>query len=189
VNPEVSGQVMYSLDGAPLQMGNSYSNLGSGEHVIEVTHANGCVQGVSFIIEDIAPLELRLEVNELNEITAVASGGRGTYRYEVNGNSLGEVNTYRIYQSANYTVSVTDAKGCTLSSTIAMDFVDIEIPKVFTPNGDGYQDSWTIKNIEAYPGMKVIIYDRYGRELVKLPPGAGWDGVYKGSLLPTGDYW
>ncbi|WP_161554488.1 T9SS type B sorting domain-containing protein [Sinomicrobium soli] len=189
VDPAVSGQVMYSLDGAPSQLENSYAGLEPGEHMMEVTHANGCVQHISFRVEDIAPLQLRLEVNRLNEITAVVSGGTAPYHYAVNGNSLGERNTYRVNHSANYTVSVTDANGCTLSSDIAMDFVDIEIPNVFTPNGDGYEDTWKIKNAEAYPDMKVIIYDRYGRELVKLPPGAGWDGIYKGSLLPTGDYW
>ena len=189
VNENVKDNVMYRLDGAAGQLGNTFHNLAPGLHTVEVIHANGCSRNVSFTVDDVEPLELRLEVNNLNQITAIASGGAGGYEYYVDDISLNGKNTYYISHTAVYTVRVVDANGCVATASISMEFIDIEIPNVFTPNGDGYEDAWKIRNSEAYPDMIVIIYDRYGRELAKLPQGAGWDGIYKGRLLPTGDYW
>ncbi|MGS2764154.1 T9SS type B sorting domain-containing protein [Sinomicrobium sp. M5D2P9] len=189
VDENVADDVIYRLDGAAGQMSNIFSDLSPGMHTVEVLHANGCSRSVSFMVEDIAPLQLRLQVNNLNEITAIASGGAGGYQYYVDDISLNDKNTYYINHTATYTVRVVDANGCVAMVSISMEFIDIEIPNVFTPNGDGYEDTWKIRNSEGYPDMKVIIYDRYGRELVKLPQGIGWDGIYKGRLLPTGDYW
>ncbi|MBC9798318.1 T9SS type B sorting domain-containing protein [Sinomicrobium weinanense] len=189
VDKDVVNDVLYKLDGAPGQLDNTFTDLAPGHHTIEVIHANGCTRPVSFIIEDIRPLRLRLEVSNLNQIRAIASGGAGGYRYYIAGVNLGEKNTYYINHTAVYTATVVDANGCKATASISMEFIDIEIPNVFTPNGDGYDDTWRIRNSEGYPDMKVIIYDRYGRELARLPQGIGWDGIYNGTLLPTGDYW
>ncbi|SFW38024.1 gliding motility-associated C-terminal domain-containing protein [Sinomicrobium oceani] len=189
VRDEVAADVMYSLNGGAGQTENTFGDLGPGIHNVEVLHANGCARSISFTIDEIAPLALRLEVQRLNQITAIATGGSGGYRYYVDDISLGTKNTYDINHSAVYTVRVEDANGCVATASITMEFIDIEIPNVFTPNGDGYEDTWKIRNSESYPYMTVIIYDRYGRELAKLPQGIGWTGVYKGKLLPAGDYW
>ncbi|MGS2739651.1 T9SS type B sorting domain-containing protein [Sinomicrobium sp. M5D2P17] len=189
VNENVAGNVIYRLDSAAGQISNIFSDLSPGLHTVEVIHANGCSRSVSFTVDDVDPLELRLEVNNLNEITAIASGGAGGYQYYIDDISLNDKNTFYINHTAVYTVRVVDANGCVATASISMEFIDIEIPNVFTPNGDGHEDTWNIRNSEGYPDMIVIIYDRYGRELAKLPQGMGWDGIYKGRLLPTGDYW
>jgi len=37
---------------------------------------------------------------------------------------------------------------------------------------------------------KIYIFDRYGKLLKQISPsGAGWDGTYNGSPLPSSDYW
>ena len=38
---------------------------------------------------------------------------------------------------------VRDANGCEATATRYFEFIDIEIPNVFTPNGDGNNDTWT----------------------------------------------
>lgn len=70
-----------------------------------------------------------------------------------------------------------------------MDYVDIEIPRFFTPNGDGENDTWSPRNIQQYPNILTQIYDRYGRLLKELTNRDTWDGTYNGKALPTGDYW
>ncbi|MCK5443669.1 MAG: T9SS type B sorting domain-containing protein, partial [Maribacter sp.] len=71
-----------------------------------------------------------------------------------------------------------------------MEFIDIEIPNFFTPDGDGNNDSWMPLNIEPYPEILIKIYDRYGRVVEdNIINRKGWDGTYHGADLPTGDYW
>ena len=59
----------------------------------------------------------------------------------------------------------------------------------FTPNQDGYNDTWNIYLPVSYEGV-IYIYDRYGKLLKQISPyGEGWDGTYNGNLLPSTDYW
>ena len=34
-----------------------------------------------------------------------------------------------------------------------------------TPNGDGFNDQWVIKNIESYPLCRVSIFSRWGQRV------------------------
>ena len=73
---------------------------------------------------------------------------------------------------------------------IFMEFIDIEIPNYFTPDGNGSNDFWVPENLEVFPNVLIIIFDRYGRELYRMGYGdQGWNGIYNNSELPTGDYW
>ena len=69
---------------------------------------------------------------------------------------------------------------------------ELNIPKFFTPNGDGINDTWNIKwnNVSNYRIIEVNIYNRYGKILKKLTSfDNGWDGTYNGKLMPPNDYW
>ena len=63
------------------------------------------------------------------------------------------------------------------------------IPKYFTPNNDGYNDTWIVRdplNTISY----INIYSRYGKLLKQISDTSkGWDGVYLNNNLPTNDYW
>ena len=62
--------------------------------------------------------------------------------------------------------------------------------KFFTPNGDGINDKWKIDFSNLEPGIKVYIFDRYGKLLTGLDSAsAGWDGTYNGEMMPSTDYW
>jgi gliding motility-associated-like protein len=63
------------------------------------------------------------------------------------------------------------------------------IPPAFTPNGDGINDDWNIKNIDNYPEAVVKVSKIHGETVFKsrgykIP----WNGQFKGSLLPPGEY-
>ena len=62
-------------------------------------------------------------------------------------------------------------------------------PKYFTPNGDGYNDTWAILFSVKETQLKVIILDRYGKLIKKLENNASWDGKLNGNDLPSTDYW
>jgi len=100
--------------------------------------------------------------------------------------------TFRAGATLYYVTNVMD--GCeSLPSEILVNVRPEELlfdcPKFFTPNGDGTNETWNIRDLR---GKKAIVYifDRYGRVLTSLRPnGPGWDGTYNGNKLPATDYW
>jgi gliding motility-associated-like protein len=130
-----------------------------------------------------------LEQNNINEITAVAGGGLPPYTFYFGDEDNGEDNTYYIRTTGTYTVRVVDQNGCEAVADIFMEFIDIEIPNFFTPDGDGMNDEWIPRNIDQFPQILIRIFDRYGREVARVTTAQAWNGLYKGSELPTGDYW
>ena len=68
-------------------------------------------------------------------------------------------------------------------------FIIPEIPKFFTPNGDGINDVWVLEDIQRYPSNKVWIYDSYGNLIFYANPYQNdWDGTLNNSPLPQGSY-
>ncbi len=62
-----------------------------------------------------------------------------------------------------------------------------------SPNGDGSNDVWKVKNIEKYPDNTVIIFSRWGDKLREFAnynnTDRSWDGKNeKGEFLPDGTY-
>jgi len=93
-----------------------------------------------------------------------------------------------------YTLITTSKQGCTKSSLIAVDVVipcrDFYIPNVFTPNGDGVNDTYLIK-VEYMSLYDIAIYNRWGQEVFhSTDPTSPWDGKVKGSGdAPAGVYY
>jgi len=62
--------------------------------------------------------------------------------------------------------------------------------KFFTPNGDGVNDFWNVKNLENMTNVKIFIFDRYGKSLQIISPETpGWDGKYNSIPIFGNDYW
>ncbi|MRX68203.1 gliding motility-associated C-terminal domain-containing protein [Flavobacterium resistens] len=66
---------------------------------------------------------------------------------------------------------------------------ELPFPKFFTPNGDGYNDYWTIDFAYLAPNTGVRIYNRYGKFIKELNNNSVWDGNYLGQQQPASDYW
>jgi gliding motility-associated-like protein len=189
----VLGDVLYafdSTDAADLQLNPDFRDIAPGTHYITIAHANGCIETIDFEIDSFEPLVLSLEQNNINEITAVATGGTPEYTFLFGDINNGNDNTIYINRTDTYVVTVIDENGCEVMANIFMEFIDIEIPNFFTPDGDGQNDRWMPENTEGWPEILIKIYDRYGRVVEdRVISKNGWDGKYQGSDLPTGDYW
>ncbi len=182
--------VDYSLDGGSFQASNIFIDVAPGPHVIDARHTNGCIKSTAqFVIDQIDPLAMTIDDSQINQIIVTATGGSGIYEYALNGESNGSSNTFVIYQSGDYTVSVTDSDGCTTEITRYFEYIDVCIPNYFTPNGDGVTDDWAPGCTVTYKDLEYSIFDRYGRKIATYHLGQKWDGTYNGSPLPTGDYW
>ena len=189
----VIGDILYAIDSvdpADLQLNPDFRNTAPGSHYITIAHENGCIQTIDFVIEAFDPLTLSLEQRNMNEITAIAEGGREEYTYYFDDIDNGDKNTFYITRTDTYEVRVIDQNGCESIANIFMEFIDIELPNFFTPDGDGQNDFWIPRNMEQFPEILIKIFDRYGRVVSEQSADSeGWDGLYSGKELPTGDYW
>ncbi|MCK9611299.1 MAG: gliding motility-associated C-terminal domain-containing protein [Bacteroidales bacterium] len=55
--------------------------------------------------------------------------------------------------------------GCIDTTSIQIEIIDIQIPNIFTPNGDGYNDIFEIKNIERLKNTNIKIFNRWGKKI------------------------
>lgn len=82
-----------------------------------------------------------------------------------------------------------NAQGCTDTArgTVVIEpGLDIFIPNVFTPNGDGINDVWQIRATLPY---QVWVYDRWGNLVFEGNNSRLWDGRQKsGTECPEGAY-
>ena len=60
------------------------------------------------------------------------------------------------------------------------------IPNVITPNGDGANDVFFIKNLEYYPGSRLFIFNRWGQELYS---SMDYRNDWGGGNLSAGNYY
>jgi gliding motility-associated-like protein len=68
-------------------------------------------------------------------------------------------------------------------------YCDTWSAKIFTQNGDGYNDYWNVKvNASFNTNSIIFIYDRYGKLITKINTSDGWDGTFNGNPLPSDDY-
>ena len=161
----------------------------------------GCMATATTVVSPSSPPAVVAEVisdafsdNHMIEVTAT---GTGVYEFSLDGGPwvLGTDNgdgTYTyVFNNVNppgeHTVTARDVNSCGEDSdtVIIMDY-----PLFLTPNGDGFNDTWNIVNIQTQPNAKIYIYDRYGKLLKQLnPTGTGWDGTFNGEALPSSDYW
>lgn len=66
----------------------------------------------------------------------------------------------------------------------------IDYPLFFTPNEDGFNDTWNIIGLEDQPDAKIHVFDRFGKLIKQLSPnGQGWDGTFNGKPMISNDYW
>jgi gliding motility-associated-like protein len=93
-------------------------------------------------------------------------------------------------QTTTYRLRVSTANGCYSEGDITVTvFPIIETPNGFTPNGDGVNDTWELKDINAYPTCEVIIFNRYGREIFRSRGYTQpWNGRWNGEALPSATY-
>lgn len=96
--------------------------------------------------------------------------------------------------TTNYILTVTDLNGCvnrdSVLITVRSGEFEMIISNLFTPDGDGINETWYIKDIQEFPDNEVFIYNIYGNEVYHKKNYANdWQGTYNGSALPDGTYY
>ncbi|MBN1597425.1 MAG: T9SS type B sorting domain-containing protein [Bacteroidales bacterium] len=97
--------------------------------------------------------------------------------------------TITVSNSGIYSLTITNHLGCKADDEIEV-ILDIGIPNFFTPNGDGYNDTWLIPFLLNEPDAEIFVFDRFGNTVASYKAEDGeWDGTSSGRSLPEGTYW
>lgn len=161
------------------------------DYDVTVTNANGCDTTATVVVieSDVAVIE-RIDIDQFNMannmITAIVSGS-GDYDFSLDNFIYQDSPRFDNLFPGFYTVYVRDKNGCGI---VSQDVVIIGGPQFFTPNQDGFNDTWQVIAIETVDDADIYIFDRFGKLLKQISPtGAGWDGTYNGNPMPSSDYW
>ncbi|HCA82465.1 MAG TPA: hypothetical protein DEP18_01665 [Flavobacteriales bacterium] len=121
------GTYSYSINGVNFQSSPVFSNLSAGSYTITVKDVAGCSTTLSAVINQPSALNLTASAvgascwNATNgTITLSANGGTSPYYYTVGESFSTTNNVFEGLGAGTYTVQVTDANGCTATSSIAV---------------------------------------------------------------------
>lgn len=124
-----------------------------------------------------------------NQIITISVTPAGDYLYQLDDGPFQEKASFESVSFGVHSITVKDRYGCSLAVTVN-DIHVIDYPKFFTPNGDNYNDTWNVFELQNDLSSKIHIFDRYGKLLKEIRPnGNGWNGTYNGKALPADDYW
>jgi gliding motility-associated-like protein len=191
----------FNSNGTLLSNKTSYSTFEGGFFTVIATSNVGCqsLPRTIFVEEsDVATISLDdliiVDDSSNNTITindANNNLGDDDYEYSLN-DEFGPFQNEPFFDNVPagiHTLYVRDTDNC---GTAALEISIIGYPKFFTPNNDGYNDTWNIIGIsrDFYPTSSLNIFDRFGKLIAQINPTIeGWDGLYNGKELPSTDYW
>jgi gliding motility-associated-like protein len=201
-SPQVEDEVLQLCDGGNLILNAGLTGLtyewSTGETTEEIeidtpgnysvilTTSEDCSTTKNFEVMPVDIAEIESVNSDLRNII-VTPVNEGDFEYSLDENSYQTSNIFTAVPGGIYTVYMRDLSAC---NTVTREFPHIVIPKFITPNGDGYNDTFSINGLEYFPSSEIRIFDRYGK---LLKAGAGenfkWNGTLKSRDLPSNDYW
>lgn len=128
------------------------------------------------------------------------AGNYAGYDWYYNDSLVSQSNPYDAINTGSgiYSVTVTDNDGCidsTADTTIVFGITSNDIPKGFSPNGDGINDYWYLPSVASFVQNEVRVFNRWGGLVFEMngydndDAGKRWDGTGKGGGdLPDGSY-
>ncbi|MHC1705926.1 MAG: T9SS type B sorting domain-containing protein [Bacteroidales bacterium] len=201
------GTIDLSVNGGTLPFSYQWTNgalsedingLPAGYYSVTVTDEQDCMTEITaevgtmpeiITIPTITPISCIDNIDGSIELEAFGGDGNYSYRWSTNSNDD------KIYNllSGPYSVEITDGLDCSRSFDFMVPSSPEEcifIPSLFTPNNDGKNDTWVIRNIFLYPGNSVKVFNRLGQLLFERSPySPAWDGTYNGEPIPSETYY
>ncbi|MDP3222300.1 MAG: gliding motility-associated C-terminal domain-containing protein [Rubrivivax sp.] len=199
--------VVYNWSGPSIISGSNTANAevsSAGIYTVVVTdNITGCASTQTVSVSSTSVLAA---FNQ-NVITGAApltvnfnntSSGAATYSWSFGNGTSTQTSPTNIFTTpGTYTVVLTSMNGaCTSTAEVVIKVNNLlEIPEVFTPNGDGRNDVFEIKGLDSYPNNNLQIFNRWGNPVYFAKPYHNdWDGTPNTagktgtSKLPTATY-
>ncbi len=177
----------------------AFSFDGSGNHVVTLTGEYDRCPDTTFL-DTITVFPY--PVVDLGPDTAVCPGAppvrlsnRAVQLLSVTGNwSTGETGDHiNIHDPGVYWLTLQSERGCTTTDSITVArSCYIDIPNVFSPNGDGVNDYFFPRTLLAggLTHFRMQVFNRWGQVIFETNAvdGRGWDGSFNGMIQPQGVY-
>lgn len=189
-----------------------------GFYYVSIAAANGCrnysdTTFFGFYAAPITELVSPLQTNGYNvtapgsadgSIDLVLEGGFPPFLFSWSNGATTE--DLEGLNSGPYVVTIIDSGGCITRDSIFLsdpvntsigsilaegEFNGLKIPNAFTPNGDGFNDTWRFGGLSsALERNEVLIFDKRGQLVYRMQNyRAQWDGRdLNGNILPEDDY-
>lgn len=143
------------------------------------------------LIKRSAPLEVEFQANALNAEYYTWELYKGSELLITRNEAQ---HKYTFEEPTNYSaiLKMTNSHGCECQSeefSISVSVSMLEVPNVFTPNGDGANDEFRV----VYRSLKEFhcwVYNRWGHLVYEWSdPAKGWDGTINGKPAAAGAYY
>lgn len=168
------------------------TGLEVGSYSVTVTDANGCIATlVTAVGGPPEPLTLITTADpicfgdSIGVVSVLAYGGTPGYTYQWDTSIDDTLSLVSGLPIGIYGITVTDANGCTSSTFADLQIlpdgsgcVVIDMPNVFTPNGDGTNDFFIPRIVESVAEYEITIVNRWGNKVFQSDDYTmGWDGL------------
>ncbi|UYQ95762.1 Ig-like domain-containing protein [Chitinophaga horti] len=124
------------------------------------------------------PLSIEIVTTPQHGTVTINTDGTITYRPNAGFNGE-EAFSYRVR-------NVDGVYSNTASVRVSVSFLNITVPNVFTPNGDGTNDRLEIRGIEQFADNELVIVNRWGNEVFRQ---RRYNNAWNGDGLNEGTYY
>lgn len=161
-----------------------------GNYSLTITEANGCSYTEEFNVSyyDVPTIvEIRFQSNTA---IVIASGSKPIL-FSMDGINWQTNNTFDNLEAGVYDFYIKyEDTPCIIGPKKGL------LPLIYnsiTPNGDGINDYWIVKNLDIFDGQnaKLEIFDRFSKKIFSQESNTyfEWNGKFNGVPLPSTSYW
>lgn len=174
---------------------------GPGNFNVTYTYTSnmGCIEekNINVTINKLPTLTMPSEIDILaggqKQIEATALGAGLTYKWTPSEGLSSDKVLNPIAnpeKTTRYTLTISSSSCEIVSDILVKVHENPIIPNVFSPNGDGKNDTWVIKYLETFTHGHITIFNRYGQKVFYAAPyNTPWDGKRNGIDMPIGVYY
>ncbi|MEL6986868.1 MAG: gliding motility-associated C-terminal domain-containing protein [Bacteroidota bacterium] len=195
----------YLLNGIIRNTDGFFDQLNPGNYNLNITDANGCALDTAFTLTEGNSLDISLEAQiiltrgdttQINAMVNYPEDQLTSIQWTPEdglscSDCLDPILTAT--QAMQYSLFVVNDLGCTAFASfrlILIRDVNVYIPNVFSPNGDGINDFFTVFGDETLVRVnQLMIFDRWGEKVfhnedfAPNEPDFGWDGTLDGQNM------
>jgi subtilisin-like proprotein convertase family protein len=159
----------YRIVGGPgFQDNPSYSGLSAGDYVFRVRDASNGIFNLNVTIEEPDAINVTAAV-DFNNVSVTATGGTGTFMYQLDNTDPQQEDTYTGLENGDYTVIVTDTDGCIGEATFTIDVDELTATAAVTQEIRCHDEADGIIEVTAMGGVPPYSFSIDGTDFQDSP--------------------